>query len=58
MKTEDLKLLAQLIQSMGSAVKEMDKYFHRKEFENFKKAKQEVLMFQRQISKILKNRRD
>lgn len=53
MKAEDLSLLAQLIESMNLTAKELEKAFEKKDLEKFKKAKEEILKFQKQISEIL-----
>ena len=54
MKAEDLNLVAQLIESMDLASKELEKALEKKDAERFKKVKIELLKFQKEISELLK----
>ena len=54
MKAEDLTLVAQLIESMDLASRELEKALEKKDTERFKKVKSEILKFQKQISELIK----
>jgi hypothetical protein len=53
MKTEDMSLLLQLVSSMDLASQELEKAVEKKDAEKFKKVKEEILNFQRQITKLI-----
>lgn len=53
MKSEDLSLLVQAIESMELASKELEKAMEEKNIERVRKAKQEILNFQWEIKKIV-----
>ena len=53
MRAEDLSLIAQLVESMNLATQELEKALEEKNAARFKKAKLEILKFQKQIDKIL-----
>ena len=55
MKIEEISLLAQLVDSTDLAARKLETFFQKRDVKNFNKAKEEILAFQKQISKILEN---
>lgn len=53
MNVENASLVSQLLDSMGRAVRELEKSLERNDYERFKKSKEEILKFQKQISDLL-----
>lgn len=53
MKAEDLNLLAQSVESMDLAVKELEKSIGKKDFERTKRIKAELLNFQEQVAQLI-----
>ena len=54
MKTENITLIAQLVESMSLAKEELEKALDKKDAERLKEAKSELLKFQKEISEMLK----
>ena len=50
---EDLNLILQLTESIELAVKKLESSLQKQDIEGFKKAKEGILKFQKQISEIL-----
>ena len=53
MKTEELQLLAQLIDSIDSAVDKIEQAYGKNDVEEFTKAKETILNFNKRISEII-----
>ena len=54
MKAEDLNSVAQLIESMDIAAIKLETALEKKDPEEFRKIKMEILKFQKQISELLR----
>ena len=54
MKVADLNLLAQLTESMARVADELEKAIGKRDAERVKRAKEEILNFQRQVDKIIR----
>lgn len=55
MISEDINLLAQLIESLEGSVKKLDKFKKKKDIKKFREVKKEILSFQKKIGEILEN---
>ncbi len=53
-KKEDIPFLNQLINSLGEAESKLEKYYDKKDYENFNKSKKFMLKIQKQISEVIK----
>ena len=53
MKAEDLNMLAQLVESMGSVAERLESELEKRNIEKVQIAKGEPMNFQRQIDKII-----
>jgi len=52
MKSEDLIAILQLLKSMQETTEKLEKAMNKRDVENFNKAKEEILRFQKEIVKI------
>ena len=55
MKIEELQILAQLIDSIDSGVERIEHSYGKNDVEEFSKAKEIILNFNKKISEIIKN---
>ncbi len=51
--SEELNLLAQIISFEYDATKKLEEFYNKRDIENFKKTKVEILNFQKQLSDLI-----